>query len=1018
MPRFLYIIITIVILQSEAFCQSTANFVHPDKYYRNGLRFMHSGKFTAAMDQFEQYLERGNDEVKISDAAYYKAFCAVQLRNTDGEALIEEYIRQYPNSTKAQLAYFELGKLNYAEKKYTQAIIYFEKSYLSQLSQVQADEAHFKLGYSYFTQKEFDRAYTHFDALKRTANQYQYPSSYYAGYINYEKGEYDRAYYDFKRIEDNEAYAKVVPALLAKVLYRQGLYDELIQYANEALNKPGISEKQELQLYLGEAYYMKNNYNKAAEYFSDYTEAKKSKPDRGLLFRIADTQQKAGHTEDAINNFKEVALIDDTLGLYASYYLGNLYLQEGNKPFALTAYLKTRDGKVDPVVREEAAFKYAEVQYDLRNYDMAITAIAYHREMFPESDRIEKSDEILTRAYLNSNNYDAAIAHFEKIKNRSKTINAAYQKVTFLKGTELFNQQKFPAAVQMFDQSLAYPENREYVIKANFWKGEAFAIGHKDDEALASYAAVFRSDLDGSSNEYLKSRYGIGYIYFNQKDYNQALGHFKYYTDVLKNKSEKLNYADALVRLADCYYATKQYQASMVVLNDVIKVNPGARDYAYFRKGVIYGILGDLSTANSNFDMVINNYDNSRHHVNAIYQKGRFNFEAGNYEMAIRLFSMVINKYPESSFVPFAYQDRAIAHSNLGNPDQSIRDYAAIINEYPNHDLASDALLGLQEVLGQVGRSSSFDEYLVKYKNANPGSNELESIEFGAAKNLYFNQDYEGAINALERFGKDYPLSAFLNEAQYYRSDAYFRTGNFKKSLDGFYQLAEYPQFSRHGRVIERIMEAEYALKNYPATIAGARRLEKIAGTKRDEYSAWHTMMDVYFQMQQYDSADFFAHQILERGLVAPDAESQALLLLGKSAYQQNHYDEAENFFLSTANVAKDVNGAEAMYLLAQMQHEQGNFKQSTETLFELNNNFSSYDYWLGRSFLLIADNYIAEEEYFQAKATLESLVAHAPDQEIVEKAGNRLKDIAEFVDVPEYDTPDTLEIENAQEYR
>lgn len=34
-----------------------------------------------------------------------------------------------------------------------------------------------------------------------------------------------------------------------------------------------------------------------------------------------------------------------------------------------------------------------------------------------------------------------------------------------------------------------------------------------------------------------------------------------------------------------------------------------------------------------------------------------------------------------------------------------------------------------------------------------------------------------------------------------------------------------------------------------------------------------------------------------------------------------------------------------------------------------------SYDYWIGKSFILLADNYVALKDTFQAKQTLQSLI-------------------------------------------
>jgi hypothetical protein len=54
------------------------------------------------------------------------------------------------------------------------------------------------------------------------------------------------------------------------------------------------------------------------------------------------------------------------------------------------------------------------------------------------------------------------------------------------------------------------------------------------------------------------------------------------------------------------------------------------------------------------------------------------------------------------------------------------------------------------------------------------------------------------------------------------------------------------------------------------------------------------------------------------------------------------------------------------------------------------------YDEWVGKSFLLLADNYLAQGEVFNAKATLESLINNKfPLQYIKDSAADKLKKIA-----------------------
>jgi tetratricopeptide (TPR) repeat protein len=1013
--RALFLSLTFILFGlSSTFGQTTLSFTGADHSYRQGVDLLNEGKYLGASKAFTSYLEEGSDPVKLADARYYVAFCAIQLRNGDGEMLVEQFIAQHPNHTKASLAYYELASLKYNEKNYPMAIKYFEKCYFPGLSKEMQYEARFKLGYAYFTQKKFDQAYEMFNELKRDENKYQYPASYYAGYLNFEKGEYDRAFYDFTRAEKNSAYAPVIPSMLVKVYYKQKRYDELISYGKNALVNRDVKDKSEINLYIGEAYFARDDFKNASEYYNAYLEGKKGNVDRDLLFRIGYVQKFSGENAEAIESFKKVALSNDTLGYISSYYLGNLYIKTDNKNYALSAFKVSKDNSYDPVLEEESLFQYAKLNLDLENFDEAIKSITEYKSKYPNSKRVENIDEILTDAYLNSKNYDVAIKHIESMSSRSERINRAYQQITFFKGTELFNDTKFYEAVQMFDKSLEYPLSSTFVTKANYWKGEAYSIGLKFEEAVNAYSAVFRADSRGSSQEYLYSRYGIGYAYYNIKEYEKALDHFRYFTDrSASNDSQKQG--DALVRLGDCYYATKQYSKAIEVFDNAIRFSPQQADYCYFRKGVVYGIMGNIESANTSFDKVIRDYPDSRHMAAALYQKAQFNFENGSYTFAIEVYNRLISGFPGSTYVPYALQSRAIAASNLSNFASVERDYRQIIEKYPSHEIANSALLGLQEVLIKTGKSDDFSDYVSIYRKANPESNNLESVEFEAAKSLYFNQNYEKSIASFDQFMNNYPSSSFRTEVIYLKADACYRTGNSAQALENYYMIAPDIGFNRHIRVVQRIAELELEATNYEKSIARFEELEKIATTKKEQFTAWSGLMNASYHTGNYNKSIEYGKLILDNGQVTLNAKNEALLLIAKSHLALGEKSQAREFLEETVKSAKDENGAEALYLIAELLYQNELYQESIDKLFELNSNFSMYELWLGKSFILIADNYLAMGEDFQAKATYQSVIDNSPLDEIVDEAQLKLLVLEKKAEEMSQTELDTLEVEDVE---
>lgn len=977
--------------------QNTLTQKSDDKYYATGVELIDKEKYGAARHAFEQYLKYSEKEdVKAIEAEYYIAYSALRLYHADGEKLVENFIHRYEEHPKALQAYYEMGNFYFREKNYSKAIKYFEKVNVQGLSEKQGEETRFKLAYAHFSRKEFAKALEQFNQIKISENRYTYAASYYAGYIAYRDGAYNDALRDLKRAEKNDAYAAIVPYMITNVYYKQEDYEGMLQYAENAVKRSNIQNEEEIFLLIAEAYYRKGDYAKAATNFEDYLANKRGKPDAEVLYRIGYAQYMSGKNEAAIDNFKQVASIGDTLGQFASYYLGELYIKEDNKIFASTAFDVASKQNFSPEIKEQALFKLGKVNFDIGKYDEAIVVLSTYLKTYTKAKDVAEANELLSEAYLNSNDYTQALKHIESLPVKSDRVKRAYQKVAFYKGTEYFNDAKFYNAVQMFEKSLEYPLDKSFVVMAHFWSGEAYNTGKKYDEAINDYAAVFRN-AEENNLYFLKARYGIGYAYFNKKEYGKALPHFQAYVSKLQNASNKLFYKDAVIRLADCYYTTKAYSNALRYYDEAIKEKNPEIDYAFYQKGVIQGMEGNYANAKANLNTVVKQYPNSRYADDAVFELAQLEFEQGNYEAAINGFATLVRTKPQSEFVPYALLRSAIAYTNLQRYENALKDYKAILDQFLTHELASSAISGMQQVLTQLGRTDEFDRYLSQYKIANPDDASLSSIEYEAAKNLYFNQQYDKAVPAFKDYVRQYANTAPAYEAKFYIAESYFRLDKISDAIAYYEQVIEENKITQTSRAIQRVAELSLQGKNYDKAIQYFNELASIARSKREQYSAWSGLMEAYFQKSQFDSVAYYGQLILDKGNVNANAESRANLYLGKAAYSQGNNNEAMDYFLTTLNTAKDENGAEAQWMVAEIQYKAGDYQKSIETLYDLNTNFSAYEHWLGKSFLLIADNYVALDEEFQARATLNSLVEKSPLKEIVDSAKAKLKQLDEM---------------------
>jgi TolA-binding protein len=122
---------------------------------------------------------------------------------------------------------------------------------------------------------------------------------------------------------------------------------------------------------------------------------------------------------------------------------------------------------------------------------------------------------------------------------------------------------------------------------------------------------------------------------------------------------------------------------------------------------------------------------------------------------------------------------------------------------------------------------------------------------------------------------------------------------------------------------------------------------------------------------------------------------NSADLFAGKAYLAKADTAAAVKAFTSVVSKTKTLAAAEAKYKLAEIQYIKRDYKTSTKTCFDLINNMASYDYWVAKAFILLADNYVALKDNLQAKSTLLSIIDNYDGKdEIVATAKEKLEKI------------------------
>ena len=180
-------------------------------------------------------------------------------------------------------------------------------------------------------------------------------------------------------------------------------------------------------------------------------------------------------------------------------------------------------------------------------------------------------------------------------------------------------------------------------------------------------------------------------------------------------------------------------------------------------------------------------------------------------------------------------------------------------------------------------------------------------------------------------------------------------------------------------------------LQDYPSAKIYFTKLREIAVSQENQLEALRGLVRSYYQTKDYAQANTAAQELLTKKGLSTDDRSVANLVLGKSLQANNQCEQAITAFKSVAAINKAAWGAEARYEIANCYFTLNNLATAEKSAMEVIKVTGSYDFWVAKAYILLGDIFMQQKDYFNAKATYQSVAANATIAEIKNEAQQKL---------------------------
>jgi tetratricopeptide (TPR) repeat protein len=994
-----YILIPAILLSISVSAQQSRFYSDPEEKFKEAKEYYQKEQYSLAypilkeLQQSVQETDKANNPISVQEINYYTIACALKQNEGRAIGMATTYIDNEKNNARVQQLNFHLGEYYYRHEQFAQAAEAYEKSNIANLSNREIADMKFHQGYAYFTLGRFDEAKPLFNSIRQIKDDPNYiDANYYYGYLAFRDKNYNEALASFKIVENEKNYETIVPYYIAQIYYIQGKKEEAMAYADQKLKKGGNYYDVEMNQLLGHAHFERGEYDAALPYLEAYVN-KTQKVRREDLYELSYCYYQAKKYPKAIEGFKQLSGKEDTLSQHAMYMLGDAYLKTGQKANARNAYLFCASNSSSPTLKEVSKYNYAKLSYELGYQDEALNSLQSFLSEYPNSTYNKEAKELLVSVLANTSNYADALNLLDSLDKPSENAKKLYARILFGRATEFINDGRLAEADALLDKALKDPANASVLPYINFWKGEIAYRNNKLDDAIRYYNAYLNGGAPPSGEANITNvKYNLGYSYLRKENYPAALSFFE---PVGRNPSLSSGAItqDAYLRTADCYFMNREYTKADAMYSNVIKLSWPAEDYATFQQAMIQGIKSPNQKINL-LNTMTRKFPTSSLVTDANMEIAKTYMADERFKDAIPYLNNIIKAQDNNSQKPQAYLRLGICYYNLNNTGEALNQYKTLIDKYPNSDEADAAMDDVKTISVESGRPNDYADFM--RKAGKPLSIDAEdSLTFSAAEAQYQNGSTTAALKSFNDYVQKFPEGVYIVDANFYRGEVYNSKSDWNNALSGYEAVAaQAPNKYADKAVLGAARIYFFELKDYAKAETYYAQLKQITSNQESKLEAMRGLLRSQYQQQKWTDAMNNAKDLLNQKGSSSDDKALANMAIAKSYQVGGQYDLAIANYKTVVAINKSALAAEARYEIASSWFAVDHLSEAEKAAFETINKSGSYEYWVTKSYILLGDIYFKEKDYFNAKATFQSVVDHSINMELKTEAQTKLSKV------------------------
>jgi len=256
----------------------------------------------------------------------------------------------------------------------------------------------------------------------------------------------------------------------------------------------------------------------------------------------------------------------------------------------------------------------------------------------------------------------------------------------------------------------------------------------------------------------------------------------------------------------------------------------------------------------------------------------------------------------------------------------------------------------------------------------------VDDAAYQSAEQPYLENNSKLAKERFASYLNQFPNGQHALKAHFYLGQLLFADDTSIEAIPHYEFVVNKERSEFTEQALARVSELYLTQKDYSKALVYLKRLETEADFPQNIIFAQTNSMKASYELSQYPDAVAYAEKVLQNSKIDNAIKSDAQIIIARSAIKTSDEEKAKVAYAEVSKIATGELAAEALYYNAYFKNKDGDYEGSNAAVQKLAKDYSGYKYYGARGLLLMAKNFYALEDAFQATYILESVIKNFSD--------------------------------------